>query len=201
MSQTSYNSDPIRKEIDFGAFIRAWELGKDNAGLFLAAGVLALMPQWVISFCFSLVTPKPSTPATTMPEILAQMGQNLPITIVQILVGAIVQGITYVCLSSFAIGAVRRGRADLSDLFAGFRRAVPGAIGGLIFTALFYLGALAFILGAFVVGGLLLVYYCVIADTEKNAFESLSTAVGLVKSCWLPAITMPSSLSKAWLWR
>ena len=193
-------------EISFDAFIRAWEIAKNSAGVFFVAGLLTMLPQIVLSVVFTIITPRPATPATDMAGIMDQLRIQAPYTAAQSFINMFVYGITMICLYSFGLATIRRGSAELGDLFGGFSKAGKGAIGGLVYSLLTYavmtpivagafllpglgllFGCLALI-AAFAVAGFLLFYYCELSDTDRNPLQAIGSSFAMTKDKWFPAV-------------
>lgn len=187
MSQSPhFPGPPMRNEIDFGAFTRAWAIAKDNIGVFMLGALVTMLPTLVVSGIFQVLTPRPDS---SNPEaVLASLGAVYTMLGISTVVRSFAQGISSVALASFCLGAVRNGRADINDAVAGFKKFGPAMLAGLLHTVGTYLGILACCVGMFVVAALLMFIYCDIADGTTNPMEAAMASFERTKDKILPAI-------------
>ena len=192
MSYAPYNSGPVgggpmRTDIDFGAFGRAWEIAKSNIGVVMAAGLIALLPSFIISGIFQVLTPRPA-PGASPEEMMAMMGPMYGMMGLQQLLGSMAQGVSSVALASFALGAYRKGTPEINDVIEGFKKIGPAILAGLLVQIVTMLGLLACCVGVFVVYALVMFTYPEIADGTTNPVEAIMASFERLKDKIFPAI-------------
>lgn len=187
MSQTSYPGQPVRNDIDFGAFGRAWEIAQKNIGIFMVASLVCMLPTFVVSGVFQILMPRPS-PDADPSVMMAMLGPMYAMIGLSTVVNSLVQGISTVAMAHFCLAAVRNGQADINDAVAGFKRFGPAMLAGLVYTLATYIGLLGCCIGAFVVAALLIFMYCDVADGTNNVIEAAMASFERTKDKILPAI-------------
>lgn len=191
MSQVPFSSgpmgNPVRNDIDFGAFGRAWDIAKNNVGVYMVGGLLAMLPSLLVGGIFQALTPR-MAPGTSPEEAMRMIGPIYGMAGLQQIIGSLAQGITGVALCTFALGAIRKGTPEINDVIEGFKKFGPAMVAGLLIQLATLLGVLACCVGVFVAVGAVMFVYPEIADGATNPVEAMMASWERVKDKLLPAI-------------